>query len=158
MKTSVCAYWLSPIGIIKLHATDKGISFLEFVDDFSFEKTNASKKQNFHLANAMAQLEQYFLGERRDFDLEFDLSGTNFQENVWQELCNIEFGKVISYKDLATNIGNHKACRAVGNANGKNPLPIIIPCHRVLASNGFGGYSAGLWRKRFLLEHENVLF
>ena len=104
---------------------------------------------------AIKQLDEYFLGKRKDFDLKLDLEGTNFQMRVWSELQKIPYAKTHSYKELAQKIKNEKAIRAVGTANGKNPICIIIPCHRVIASNGhLAGFSGGLERKRKLLDLE----
>ncbi len=93
-----------------------------------------------------------------EFDLDISLIGTEFQRKIWNELLKIPYGKSITYKELAIRIGNEKATRAVGNANGKNPLSIIIPCHRVIGSNGLlVGYGGGLERKKWLLEFENKI-
>jgi methylated-DNA-[protein]-cysteine S-methyltransferase len=110
-----------------------------------------------HLRQAQSQLQQYFAGKRRDFDIPLDLQGTTFQKRVWQQLCKIPFGKTCSYRDVAVRIRSPQAMRAVGGANGKNPVCIIVPCHRVIAADGsLGGYSAGLARKRRLLALEGV--
>ncbi len=102
------------------------------------------------------QINEYFKGKRKTFTVGFQLKGTDFQRRVWNELAKIPYGGQVSYKDIAVGIGNEKACRAVGNANGKNPMAVIVPCHRVIANNGkLGGYGGGLWRKQWLLEHEN---
>ena len=101
------------------------------------------------------QLDEYFSGERTCFDLELELSGTDFQKQVWLELARIPYGRTISYGELARRIGNPKASRAVGLANGKNPIPIIIPCHRVIGKNGkLTGFGGGLDVKAYLLELE----
>lgn len=107
---------------------------------------------------AMVQLEEYFLGKRKRFSVPVDLtSATNFQKSVWNMLCKIPYGKTISYKEIARRIGKPKAVRAVGNACAQNPVPVLIPCHRVIRSNGkLGGFSAGLDVKRRLLEIEGV--
>jgi methylated-DNA-[protein]-cysteine S-methyltransferase len=107
------------------------------------------------LAKAEAQLDEYFLGKRKKFDLPLDVPGTPFQKRVWRELSRIPYGKTCSYRALAMKIKKQKAYRAVGSANGKNPLCIVVPCHRVVASNGtLGGYSGGLAIKSKLLELE----
>lgn len=101
------------------------------------------------------QLNEYFIGTRKVFDLVLDPVGTDFQLLVWQKLLEIPFGKTISYLDLAMMTGSKMNTRAVGNANGKNKINIIVPCHRVIGSNGrLTGYGGGLWRKQFLLRHE----
>ena len=102
------------------------------------------------------QISEYLGGNRRKFTFPFKLSGTEFQKKVWMELCNIPYGQTRSYKDIAKAIGNPKACRAVGNANNKNPLIIVVPCHRVIGTNGkLTGYGAGLEMKEALLQLEN---
>ena len=108
------------------------------------------------LKETAAQLEEYFAGERTEFDVTMELDGTPFQQEVWAELCRIPYGETISYGELARRVGRPRAPRAVGQANGRNPIPIIVPCHRVLASNGIGGYGGGLTVKRALLAVEGV--
>ena len=108
------------------------------------------------LKEAATQLEEYFAGERTDFDLRMELDGTPFQKEVWAELSRIPYGETISYGELARRVGRPKGPRAVGQANGRNPIAIIVPCHRVLASNGIGGYGGGLTVKRSLLALEGV--
>ena len=105
--------------------------------------------------HAIEQLIQYFQGQRRVFDLPINQNGTHFQQKVWHELVNIPYGRTISYLELARKTGDHKATRAVANANGKNNVAIIVPCHRVIGSNReLVGYGGGLWRKKWLLELE----
>lgn len=107
------------------------------------------------LTACLRQLEEYFSGKRCTFDLPLHLVGTPFQKKVWRQLMKIPYGQTVSYAELARRIGRPKAYRAVANACGQNPLPIIVPCHRVIASGGkLGGYSGGLKRKRWLLRHE----
>jgi methylated-DNA-[protein]-cysteine S-methyltransferase len=107
------------------------------------------------LRPAREQLAAYFAGERFHFDLLLDLAGTPFQKRVWQELLQIPYGATISYVELARRVGQPKAARAVGSANGRNPIAIVIPCHRVIAADGsLGGYGGGLDRKKWLLDHE----
>jgi methylated-DNA-[protein]-cysteine S-methyltransferase len=108
------------------------------------------------LKEAATQLEEYFAGERTEFDVPMELDGTEFQCAVWAELARIPYGETISYGELARRVGRPKGPRAVGQANGRNPIPIIVPCHRVLASNGIGGYGGGLPMKRALLAVEGV--
>jgi methylated-DNA-[protein]-cysteine S-methyltransferase len=109
------------------------------------------------LKETASQLEEYFAGERLDFDLPMELDGTPFQREVWSELARIPYGETISYGELARRVGRPNGPRAVGQANGRNPIPIIVPCHRVLASNGIGGYGGGLAAKRALLAVEGVV-
>jgi len=108
------------------------------------------------LKETATQLEEYFAGERSEFELPMELDGTDFQRQVWTELSRIPYGETISYGELARRVGRPNGSRAVGQANGRNPIPIIIPCHRVLASNGIGGYGGGLKVKRALLAVEGV--
>jgi methylated-DNA-[protein]-cysteine S-methyltransferase len=108
------------------------------------------------LKDAATQLEEYFARERTAFDIPMDLDGTSFQMQVWAELSRIPYGETISYGELARRVGRPKGPRAVGQANGKNPIPIIVPCHRVLAADGLGGYGGGLALKRSLLAIEGV--
>jgi methylated-DNA-[protein]-cysteine S-methyltransferase len=108
------------------------------------------------LKETASQLDEYFVGERTDFDVPMELDGTPFQREVWTELSRIPYGETISYGELARRVGRPSAPRAVGQANGRNPIPVIVPCHRVLASNGIGGYGGGLKVKRQLLAVEGV--
>jgi methylated-DNA-[protein]-cysteine S-methyltransferase len=108
------------------------------------------------LKETATQLEEYLAGERTEFDVPMELDGTDFQRSVWQELRRIPYGETISYGELARRVGRPNGPRAVGQANGRNPIPIIVPCHRVLASNGIGGYGGGLTLKRALLAVEGV--
>jgi methylated-DNA-[protein]-cysteine S-methyltransferase len=108
------------------------------------------------IKETVTQLEEYFARERTEFDVPMELDGTEFQKQVWAELARIPYGETISYGELARRVGRPKGPRAVGQANGKNPIPIIVPCHRVLAGNGIGGYGGGLPMKRALLAVEGV--
>ena len=126
-----------------------------FIDKDSLSKSEPAQAL---LIDAIAQLEGYFKGERQGFDLPIDASlGTKFQQRVWQALQDIGYGETISYATLAKNVDNPKGFRAVANANGKNPFSIIVPCHRVIASDGkLGGYTGGLDKKEYLLALEGV--
>ncbi|HEY3851555.1 MAG TPA: methylated-DNA--[protein]-cysteine S-methyltransferase [Steroidobacteraceae bacterium] len=109
------------------------------------------------LPETARQLEEYFAGTRRDFDLPMRLAGTEFQRRVWKHLTDIRYGETLSYGELAKRIGNPNASRAVGLANGRNPIPILVPCHRVIGADGsLTGYGGGLDRKRWLLAHEGL--
>src|SRR6476660_1550804 len=129
------------------------------------EDTNLEKPENITedehnpvLLKAEQQLREYFEGQRQIFSLDLDFDGTEFQKKVWNALLTIPFGETRSYGDIARQIGNPKSVRAVGAANGKNPIPIIVPCHRVIGSGGdLTGFGGGLERKRWLLEHEGAL-
>ncbi len=108
------------------------------------------------LQEAVLQLQDYFEKKRTSFDFKINLKGTEFQQKVWKGLLEIPFGKTMSYMELSKNMGDAKAIRAVASANGKNPLWIVVPCHRVIGADGsLTGYAGGLWRKKWLLEHEN---
>lgn len=145
-------YFKSPIGTVKITGNQDGIDSLVFVD----ETIETSKTVPIHLKNCLLQLEEYFKGIRKDFSLKLSPNGTDFQNSVWEELKRIPFGKTRSYMEQTKALGNLKAIRAVASANGKNPISIIIPCHRVIGSDGsLTGYGGGLWRKKWLLEHEN---
>ncbi len=146
----------TPLGEMYLEATDKGISGLFWKKPKSNTKPTSAKAKA-HLEAASKQLAEYFKGERKKFNLKYDLHGTDFQKKVWKTLLKIPYGKTCSYGELAEKVGAPKAYRAVGSANGKNPVCLLIPCHRVIASNGsLGGYSGrgGLKTKQFLLSLE----
>ena len=126
---------------------------LEFMDNHSPPRSEIP----LCLQDCLQQLDEYFNGQRIQFNLKLRPIGTNFQQQVWKELLKIPFGRTASYKEIAKAIGNEKAIRAVGAANGKNKIPIIIPCHRVIGTNGaLVGFGGGLWRKEFLLKHEKI--
>jgi methylated-DNA-[protein]-cysteine S-methyltransferase len=146
----------SPIGRLLLTATDAGISGL-FMQNHKGGLTPETDWVNdlSRFTDAVSQLEAYFAGELREFQLKLDLHGTPFQVSVWKALLDIPFGETRSYAKLARAIGNPAAVRAVGLANGRNPVSIIVPCHRVIGSDGsLTGYGGGLDRKRFLLDFE----
>ena len=121
-----------------------------------FDKEQSEEYQpNAIITKCITQLDEYFAGTRDKFDVSTKPKGTDFQKTTWAALCTIGYGKTVSYGDIATQIGNPKAPRAVGMANNKNPISIIIPCHRVVGASGkLVGYGGGLWRKEWLLEHE----
>ncbi|RAK23607.1 methylated-DNA-[protein]-cysteine S-methyltransferase [Flavobacterium aquaticum] len=149
MKTVVIN---TPLGCAEICGDEIGISKIHILND----ETEISTKIPKELKEAVSQLQDYFNGKRTDFTFKINPLGTDFQKNVWQELLNIPFGKTCSYLDLSKKLGDVKAIRAVASANGKNPLWIVIPCHRVIGSDGsLTGYAGGLWRKKWLLEHEN---
>ena len=145
-------YYNSPIGVICLEYSERGISKLVFVDEDEGEGHRAGGMES----RCIRQLDEYFNKKREIFDLELDLQGTDFKKRVWNELLKIPFGKTITYKELTLKLGDIKAIRAVAAANGANPISIIVPCHRVVGSDGsLTGYAGGLWRKRWLLDHES---
>lgn len=142
----------TPLGLVEICGDSSGISRLTILDDQSFTPEEIPEE----LFDAVTQLKKYFSGELKAFDLKLNPPGSDFQKKVWQALSNIPFGKTCSYHQLSKDLGNTKAIRAVAAANGKNPLWIIIPCHRVIGSDGsLTGYAGGLWRKKWLLEHES---
>jgi methylated-DNA-[protein]-cysteine S-methyltransferase len=145
------SYYNSPIGIIQMEYSPKGISSLVFWD-------NEMESREIEMESQIKrQLDEYFQKKRKDFNLPLDLKGTVFQNRVWNELMKIPFGNTISYKELAIRLGDIKAIRAAGTANGANPVSIIVPCHRVIGSDGsLTGYAGGLWRTKWLLEHEST--
>lgn len=146
-----CDIFESPIGALWLYEEDGFLISLAFSD----EKLKAKKQETALLLEAKKQLSEYFSGKRKVFDLPLNPKGTDFQKKVWQALCKIPYGETFSYKKVAQKIGNEKACRAVGMANNKNPIAIIVPCHRVIGENGkLVGYAGGLDIKEKLLELE----
>ena len=148
---SKTAFINSPLGITKIVGDENGISVISVLSEGEVSKSIPKE-----LKVAVAQLKEYFDGKRRDFDFKLNPKGTDFQQKVWQELLNIPYGKTMSYLELSKKLGDVKAIRAVASANGKNPLWIVIPCHRVIGTDGsLTGYAGGLWRKKWLLEHEN---
>jgi len=150
----------TPLGPLRLYFSDRGLAALEFAGDGPVPQSDDALPN--HLMMVIEAVRQevsaYFTGVRTDFAaLTLDPQGTPFQLRVWQELRRIPWGQTISYGELARRVGNPKASRAVGQANAVNPLPLIVPCHRVIAADGsLGGYSSGLDRKRWLLHHEGA--
>lgn len=156
----------SPLGLLTIGATDKGICLLVFDDESCIAKHLAqfNKREEIILIpsktnlinQAEEQLKEYFNGNRKEFDLQLDMVGTDFQLNVWKELLKVPYGNTRSYKEQAIAVGDLKAIRAVAAANGENRISILIPCHRIIGTDGsFTGYSGGIWRKQKLLELEN---
>jgi methylated-DNA-[protein]-cysteine S-methyltransferase len=144
-------YIKTPLGITKIVGDENGICEISVINDGDY-----STKVPKVLKECVSQLQNYFEGNRINFDFKINPQGTAFQKKVWQELLEIPFGKTISYLDLSKKMGDVKAIRAVAAANGKNKLWIVIPCHRVIGTDGsLTGYAGGLWRKKWLLEHEN---
>lgn len=144
-------YYSSPIGSIEIVSDERSILELEFVEEMG----QAHDKAPEVLKRALTQLDEYFKGKRKAFDLELKLNGTEFQKGVWQQLQKVPYGNTASYGEIAKAVGNEKASRAVGGANNKNKIAIIIPCHRIVGSKGeMTGYAGGIWRKEWLLQHE----
>lgn len=147
------AYYFSPVGWLKLSANSSGITQICFLDEP--ESADDQPITNQHLNQAITQLSEYFTDSRTSFDVALNPDGTNFQQLVWEMLLKIPFGETTTYGELARKMGNPKAMRAVGRANGTNKIPIIIPCHRVIGLNGsLTGFAGGLERKQWLLNHE----
>lgn len=146
-------YYRCEIGALEIMGTEEGISSIFFVDN---EKVTEESPEVPHvLKECVQQLDEYFSGKRKEFTLKLLPEGTNFQRKAWKELQKIPYGETISYSRQAERMGDKKACRAVGGANGKNPISIVIPCHRVVGKDGsLTGFGAGTWRKEWLLNHE----
>lgn len=141
----------TPLGIAELGGDSNGLSYVKILDEGEVSESIPSE-----LKPAADQLEKYFQGELQEFDLKLNPQGTDFQKKVWNKLLEIPYGKTTSYLELSRELGDEKAIRAVASANGKNPLWIIVPCHRVIGSDGsLTGYAGGLHRKKWLLELEN---
>ncbi|GAA4110441.1 methylated-DNA--[protein]-cysteine S-methyltransferase [Aquimarina addita] len=146
-------YIETPLGIASITANEQGITDIIIVENAVEEKDLEIPD---FLEEAAIQLKDYFTGDRTDFDLQLHPSGTDFQKKVWNELSKIPYGKTVSYLDIAKRLGDPKVIRAAATANGKNPLWVVVPCHRVIGSDGsLTGYAGGLWRKKWLLAHES---
>ncbi|TAI47443.1 methylated-DNA--[protein]-cysteine S-methyltransferase [Flagellimonas allohymeniacidonis] len=145
------AYLQTPIGIAEFKGDENGLSKISVLDtNIPIGIIPETLIEPIH------QFKEYFEGKRQDFDLKLNPSGTEFQQKVWEALVKIPYGKTVSYLELSKRLGDPKAIRAVAAANGKNPLWIVVPCHRVIGSNGdLIGYAGGLHRKKWLLEHES---
>jgi methylated-DNA-[protein]-cysteine S-methyltransferase len=143
----------TPLGKAKIEGNEQGITSISVLNDSALEVSTEIPEL---LECAVYQLNEYFEGSRTQFDLTLNPSGTDFQQKVWKALCEIPYGTTVSYLDLSKKLGDVKAIRAVASANGKNPLWIVVPCHRVIGSDGsLTGYAGGLHRKKWLLEHES---
>lgn len=154
----VCMYYQvdydSPIGIIEITGTENHVTAVLFAEREHREHMQNEKTPEV-LTICYEQLDEYFNSKRHEFTVPYFIEGTSFQNNVWQALTTVPFGKTASYKEIAQQIGNEKAVRAVGMTNSKNQISIIVPCHRVIGANGkLTGYAGGIWRKEWLLEHE----
>jgi methylated-DNA-[protein]-cysteine S-methyltransferase len=147
------AYYKSPIGNLRIISNERDIIEIQFTKEFY-----KMKMIPIQIQNCITQLDEYFKGERKKFAISVNPIGTDFQGKVWYQLSKIPYGKTISYLEQAQQFGDEKAIRAIATANGQNPIPIIIPCHRVIGSNGkLTGYAGGLLKKQWLLEHEGAL-
>lgn len=146
--------YVSPIGVIEIIGTEAEIQSILFVEGDAVVN-HLTENTPKVLQECYEQLDEYFKGERQDFTFPYVLNGTDFQKGVWKALTTIPYAETGSYKDIAVKIGNEKAIRAVGTANGRNKISIAVPCHRIIGSNGaLTGYAGGLWRKEWLLNHE----
>ncbi|MDU1904868.1 MAG: methylated-DNA--[protein]-cysteine S-methyltransferase [Dysgonomonas sp.] len=159
-------YLDTPVGKMIACATQNGVCLLEFDNRKDLNKqleriketldSEPTEKDNAHLSKLEAELADYFQGNLKEFTVSLDMVGTDFQKQVWNELLKIPYGKTVSYQQQANSLGNPKSVRAVANANGMNKIAIIIPCHRVIGTNGtLTGYAGGLDKKRWLLNLEN---
>jgi methylated-DNA-[protein]-cysteine S-methyltransferase len=153
VSETVTAYYQSPIGSIEITGSNTEIYSIYFIEE---HKQTSSKVTSTEIQKCITQLNEYFLKERKEFTLTLKPKGTKFQGKVWIELLKVPFGKTRSYLEQSKQLGDVKAIRAVATANGKNPISIIIPCHRIIGSDGsLTGYAGGIWRKKWLLEHES---
>jgi len=151
MDKTYRAYYRSMIGLLEITGTQKEILSVNFVK----KKGQAEAALSPALKTCLRQLDEYFRGKRQKFSVRLSLRGTAFQNRVWRELLKVGFGKTASYRDIAKAAGRPRAVRAVGNTNRLNPVSIIVPCHRIIGSDGkLVGYGGGVWRKAWLLEHE----
>lgn len=140
------------LGLIRIQASDDGLTAITFIEPTAVD---TAAQPNAHTRLCQQQLAEYFAGQRTRFELPLAARGTAFQQQVWRRLCDIPFGVTASYADIAARLDNPRAVRAVGAANGRNPLAIVVPCHRVIGRDGsLTGYAGGLARKRWLLAHE----
>ncbi len=153
MDDLIFAYVDSPIGLVEIGCSETGVAALNFVDSVR-HPTSVSPC----LTAACEQIAAYFAGTLTAFDLPLDLRGTEFQRRVWTQLLTVPYGQTATYLDIALALENPQAVRAVGAANGQNPVSIVVPCHRIIGSDGkLIGYGGGLWRKEWLLRHEGAL-
>ncbi len=142
----------TPIGTARIVGNEAGINEISVLN----EEVESTLDVPHVLIDCVHQLTEYFKGERKDFSIKLNPDGTDFQKRVWDELLSIPYGKRTTYMKQTLKLGNEKAIRAVASANGKNPIWIVVPCHRVVGSDGsLTGYAGGLWRKKWLLEHES---
>ena len=151
MKKNKTTYLETPLGTAEIIGSPEGIASITVLDKTTIPDTETPPC----LKDCVTQLKEYFEGNRKVFDLKLNPSGTDFQKRVWKSLLEIPSGKTKSYLEQSKILGDPKAIRAVASANGKNPIPIVIPCHRIIGSDGsLTGYASGLWRKKWLLNHE----
>ncbi len=159
-------FYISPLGKVLLVASDEYLLYLDFLEDncdldYEIEEVSIlfsaplDLYSNGIIQRTIIELDEYFNGKLKTFTIPIKTFGTTFQKQAWEELCKIPYGETISYKEQATRLNNPKAMRAVGGANGKNKIAVVIPCHRVIGANkDLTGFASGIWRKKWLLEHE----
>ncbi|MES2622745.1 MAG: methylated-DNA--[protein]-cysteine S-methyltransferase [Bacteroidota bacterium] len=151
MKKRFTTYFQSPLGIVEITGTDTHIASVNFVID----EGESSESLPEIMVQCQKELKEYFAGERKEFSIKTKAEGTDFQKTVWKQLIAIKYGETKSYGDIAKQMKDINASRAVGHANGKNPIAIIVPCHRVIGESGkLTGYAGGMWRKQWLLDLE----
>jgi methylated-DNA-[protein]-cysteine S-methyltransferase len=156
MQETQTTYYKTPIGTAKIIGDKNGIQSVSVLNDDAISDKLLHSKIPECLQDCVLQLNEYFSGKRINFTLKLNPQGTSFQRRVWEELLNIPYNKTRTYLEQSKALGDVKAIRAVASANGKNPIWIIIPCHRVIGSDGsLTGYAGGIWRKKWLLAHEN---
>lgn len=161
MNNLYTRYYPSPLGVLEISSDETAICSILFQDAEKLASPGLaeSEESNDIIDTCFQQLDEYFAGERRVFDLPLAPKGTEFQQKVWHQLGHIPFGETTSYLQMAKRLGDEKVIRAAASANGKNPISIIIPCHRVIGSDGsLVGYAGDLWRKKWLLEHERKIY
>lgn len=152
MESNQTAYYKTPVGTAKIVGDENGISAVTVIDDAMETSLEIPEV----LQECVQQLTEYINGSRREFNLKLNPKGTDFQKKVWKELLLVPYGKTRTYLEQSKQLGDVKAIRAVASANGKNPIWLLIPCHRIIGSDGsLTGYAGGIWRKKWLLEHEN---
>jgi methylated-DNA-[protein]-cysteine S-methyltransferase len=156
-------YFSCPLGIVRMTGDASGVSAISILDSATVNETSSQITTALDptwpepLKQAYDQLHEYFAGNRQSFDFLMNPVGTAFQQRVWQSLLTVPFGQTLSYLSLSRQLGDEKAIRAVAAANGRNPLWLVVPCHRIIGSDGsLTGYAGGLWRKQWLLEHEGA--
>jgi len=151
MSKHYISYYNSPVGWLKINTSEDALAAISFEEESGASSEHHPKI----LQDTILQLQEYFEGKRKVFALKLNPEGTSFQKEIWELVKQVKYGETASYLDIALSAGSEKKTRAVGLANGKNPIPIIIPCHRIIGSSGkLTGYAGGLDRKRWLLLHE----
>ncbi|RDI45674.1 methylated-DNA--[protein]-cysteine S-methyltransferase [Falsibacillus pallidus] len=158
MNEIFTVYYDSPIGMLSINGREDAVLSILF-DEEQEQAVPPDENTPYPVRECYLQLDEYFKGNLKDFNFPYRMEGTPFQKSVWKGLTIIPYGQTWSYKDLAVHVGNEKAVRAVGTTNSKNQLSIVVPCHRVIGSNGkLTGYAGGVWRKEWLLNHEKKNF